>query len=58
MKINSNQWIKTLTLSKKDYEDEHNSNPEKWIHTLPKEKKHQARGNARTINWKKEAGRV
>ena len=41
MKINSNQWIKTLTLSKKDYEDEHNSNPEKWIHTLPKEKKHQ-----------------
>ena len=42
MKINSDQWVKTLTLSKKDDEDvnNYNSNPEKWIHTLPKEKKH------------------
>tara|TARA_B100000686_G_C16766084_1_gene961872 strand:- start:53 stop:772 length:720 start_codon:yes stop_codon:yes gene_type:complete len=41
MKINSNKWIKTLVVvnNENGAGDKYNSNPEKWIHTLPREKK-------------------
>ena len=49
MKINSNQWVKSLTLTKMDDEDKYNLNPEKWVHTLPVEKKNNSIKNYSVI---------